>query len=274
MTRRYRLVIHAYPPAYRREHGEELLATAVELRPDGWSWREATSLLVGGLRERAHRATGRTRSGAWTSGVRTAVVLFLVLLVAEPIAHLLVPRADVSYDVGWPVLLAPLPVIGILLVTSRWPAACAASGLAIVGTARDLGRPELVAGVRLSSIVFSVVLAALVWSAALLGDGRRAMRPTTALGVLVAAVALAGVLHMGTGALLLLAMLGLIASGLVLASVDPRPLVVATTLALLTATLLATGPRGGVRGAIAMLFVLGLVLPTHLGIKRLTRTTT
>ena len=56
LERRCRLLLRAYPPAYRRDRGEEILGTLLEVTPAGRSWpraRDARSLAIAGLRERA-----------------------------------------------------------------------------------------------------------------------------------------------------------------------------------------------------------------------------
>ncbi len=47
--RSYRWVIRTYPPYYRRQHGPELIETALELNGGRWSARESRSFLVQGL---------------------------------------------------------------------------------------------------------------------------------------------------------------------------------------------------------------------------------
>jgi len=56
LERRCRLLLRAYPHAYRRDRGEEILGTLLEVTPAGRSWpraRDARSLAIAGLRERA-----------------------------------------------------------------------------------------------------------------------------------------------------------------------------------------------------------------------------
>jgi hypothetical protein len=81
LERRIRLLLRAYPPGYRADRGEEMLATLLEATPDGQDWpaaRDSWSLLAGGTR--ARRATNR-QLGLATS-LRQAVVLGLALYVS------------------------------------------------------------------------------------------------------------------------------------------------------------------------------------------------
>jgi hypothetical protein len=81
LERRIRLLLHAYPPGYRADRGEEMLATLLEATPDGRDWpsaRDSWSLLAGGTR--ARRAANRQLGPA--SSLRQAVVLGLALYVS------------------------------------------------------------------------------------------------------------------------------------------------------------------------------------------------
>lgn len=61
---RYRMLLRAYPPAYRAERGDEVVGTYLELAGDRTRPRmsDVTDLLAAGLRERlrARGATGVT----------------------------------------------------------------------------------------------------------------------------------------------------------------------------------------------------------------------
>ncbi len=78
LERRVRLLLRAYPPGYRADRGEEMLATLLEATPYGRDWpsaRDSWSLLAGGAR--ARRASNG-QPGPATS-LRQAVVLGLAL---------------------------------------------------------------------------------------------------------------------------------------------------------------------------------------------------
>ncbi|NJP94155.1 hypothetical protein HCN51_32775 [Nonomuraea sp. FMUSA5-5] len=73
LERRYRRLLLAYPRAYRREHGDELLDVLLEDAAPGRRipvLREAWGLLLGGVRSRiVHQATG----SAWVDGLHLGV---------------------------------------------------------------------------------------------------------------------------------------------------------------------------------------------------------
>jgi hypothetical protein len=58
LERRARALLRAYPVEYRRDRGEEIIGTLLELAPPGRTFpplRESCSLLMGGRRARAAR---------------------------------------------------------------------------------------------------------------------------------------------------------------------------------------------------------------------------
>jgi hypothetical protein len=90
LERRARLLLRAYPPAYRADRGEEMLGTLLEATPDGQHWPSALdswSLLAGGLRA---RRAGNRQLGPATS-LRQAVILGLALYLSLASAELLMP---------------------------------------------------------------------------------------------------------------------------------------------------------------------------------------
>lgn len=50
MRRPYRLSMRAYPPGYRRRHGDEMIETALAMHDGRWSARQAVSFLANGTR--------------------------------------------------------------------------------------------------------------------------------------------------------------------------------------------------------------------------------
>ncbi|WP_157547859.1 hypothetical protein [Nonomuraea candida] len=84
LERRYRRLLLAYPRAYRRQHGDELLDVLLEEAAPGRRvpvLREAWGLLVGGVRSRiAHQATGSARVGGLHLGVTAVAVVNLAAL--------------------------------------------------------------------------------------------------------------------------------------------------------------------------------------------------
>jgi hypothetical protein len=129
LRRRYQRLLVTYPTGYRAAHGEEILSTLLEAaRPAQRfpSWRESTSLLLGGLRLRARQAAKESPSRLWTDGLHLGVLL--VVLVNLGGALMLQP-------VPWTALLA----IGTLAVLRGWGRiALAATAIAALAVARPL----------------------------------------------------------------------------------------------------------------------------------------
>jgi hypothetical protein len=101
LERRYRLLLRAYPPAYRAARGAEITGTYLDLAGPGRRWPalgDVADVLRGGLRERL-RASGAHDAAA---GVRLAATVALATAAALAI---------------WQLLLRSLP--GQVLLTSR-----------------------------------------------------------------------------------------------------------------------------------------------------------
>jgi len=95
LERRCRRLLRAYPAAYRRERGEEILGTLLENTPPDrrWpSWREGRALVSGGLRVRS----GLNQLLTVAANLRLATVLGLVLMLLRLAAHDLTHRIVLS----------------------------------------------------------------------------------------------------------------------------------------------------------------------------------
>ncbi|HXT88436.1 MAG TPA: hypothetical protein VN714_04175 [Trebonia sp.] len=82
LERHARLLMRAYPPAYRADRGEEMIGTLLEATPPGRSWPlayEAASVISGGLRA---RRAANLRQGPLTS-LRQAAILCVALYLAQ-----------------------------------------------------------------------------------------------------------------------------------------------------------------------------------------------
>jgi hypothetical protein len=82
LRRRYQRLLFTYPSAYRRAHGEEMLGTLLEAaRPNQQvpAPRETTSLLLGGLRTRAHQAAIQSPRRLWADGLHLGVLLIVLV---------------------------------------------------------------------------------------------------------------------------------------------------------------------------------------------------
>jgi hypothetical protein len=82
LQRRYERLLFTYPSAYRGAHGEEMIGTLLEAaRPDQQfpAPREAVSLLLGGLRTRAHQAAMQSPRRLWADGLHLGVLLIVLV---------------------------------------------------------------------------------------------------------------------------------------------------------------------------------------------------
>lgn len=130
----YRLALRAYPPAYRRERGREILSTLADMQGDARrpSLRQIGALLEAGIGERGRAVTGGDRAGMWAEGCALAA-LVLLLLAATGAAFQL--GWDIWYarlGMGWPLggfTPVPLQTAGLVRVLTAallpWGAALA-----------------------------------------------------------------------------------------------------------------------------------------------------
>ncbi len=239
---RYRLALRAYPKDYRNEYGDEVVDTANELTDDRWSPRQARSLVASGLRTRARLASAGTSRGLWVDGVGLALILWLLLVSVPILAYaigitgevrmLLRPSAPVA-------VAASLIPAFVLTVTTRWPAAMTITAAGLLAVIADLLQgPVEPFGYQFAAITLSrvVVTATLAWWLAVRGDGRRVLSPAAAasvLAVLMGTAYLAGTPESAWAYAMVL--LGLPAVGLTLVTLDPRPVIAATTIWLILA---------------------------------------
>lgn len=225
LRRRYQRLLLTYPTGYRAAHGDEIVSTLLEAaRPMQQfpSWRESTSLLLGGLRVRARQAAKESPRRLWTDGLHLGVLLVVLVNLGGAMEMLLPP---------WTALLA----FGALAVLRGWGrTALAATAIAALAVARPLlpphlGLPWWLPGYGDWSAVGryvwpAVVLAVLAWP----GVGR--LRPRSWWWLLLPAVQAAlplverpwSLVKAGAEVGLLLAVL-VVAVG----ALDPRPAVAA-----------------------------------------------
>ena len=136
---RYHALLRAYPPAYRAEHGEEILATLEQTSPAGRSWpvwREARALLFGGLRLRALTAGGHSSRGLMLDGLHLGATLLVAANAA--LAVLAVTNGSAQggaalADLAWVLAFAGMVRGGRTLPT----ALVAAAALLSIVVARD-----------------------------------------------------------------------------------------------------------------------------------------
>jgi hypothetical protein len=224
LGRRYRRLLFTYPSGYRAAHGEEILSTLLEAaRPtQRWpSWREATSLLLGGLRMRARQAAKESPRRLWTDGLHLGVLLVVLVNLAS--------APQLRFPL-WTALVA----VGVLAVLRGWGrTALAATAIAALSVARPLlppiGLPWWLPGYGDWSAVGrygwpAVVLAVLAWP----GVGR--LRPRSWWWLLLpAAQAGLGLVEGPWSVVKAGAEVGLLLAVLVVAvgALDPRPAIAA-----------------------------------------------
>ena len=163
LRRRYQRLLFTYPTDYRAAHGDEILSTLLEAaRPtQRWpSWRESTSLLLGGLRLRARQAAKESPTRLWTDGLHLGVLLVVLVNLGH------------ALQMQFPLWIA-LVAIGALAVLRGWGrTALAATAIAALAVARPLlphiGLPWWLPGYGDWSAVGrylwpAVVLAVLAW---------------------------------------------------------------------------------------------------------------
>jgi hypothetical protein len=99
----YRWCLTAYPPKYRSEHGEDILATIKDAHGDQSraSLLECTALIVGGVRRRAAEAAADGPVKALFSALRGAAVILLLSNAAVEITgivhHWTAPRVPIPH---------------------------------------------------------------------------------------------------------------------------------------------------------------------------------
>ena len=129
LRRRYQRLLLTYPTGYRAAHGEEILSTLLEAaRPTQRfpSWRESTSLLLGGLRLRARQAAEESPARLWTDGLHLGVLLVVLVNLGSAL--------ETRFPL-WTALLA----VGALAVLRGWGrTALAATAIAALAVARPL----------------------------------------------------------------------------------------------------------------------------------------
>lgn len=86
LERHYRRLLSAYPGSYRRERGDEILATLLDMAAPDRRWpapREVAGLLVGATRTRARINLSRPAREIWAGGLRLAALVLLAQACAQ-----------------------------------------------------------------------------------------------------------------------------------------------------------------------------------------------
>jgi hypothetical protein len=134
LGRRYQRLLFTYPSAYRRAHGEEMLATLLDAaQPDQQlpAPREVASLLLGGLRTRARQAAMESPRRLWTDGLQLGVLLIVLVNLGHALHS------------PWPFpLWIALVALGALAVLRGWTrTALLATAVTALAAARPLLPP-------------------------------------------------------------------------------------------------------------------------------------
>jgi len=121
LERRCRLLLRAYPAAYRSERGEEIIDTLLETTPEGRDWpvpRDIRSLVAGGLSARAALNRRDTTAANLRVAVLVGVAAYLAFAVSGDLGDLLF-RAELGFSRGHPLPFAwPLLIVATLIVAT------------------------------------------------------------------------------------------------------------------------------------------------------------
>ncbi len=120
--RRSRRLLRAYPAAYRRGRGEEIISTLLEATPAERTWprpRDARALIVGGLKARAAQNRQLTTADNLRIAVMVGIALFLSVWIG---VDLRTAALDFSLPgMVWPTLLVGLPLAAALVLAWTAP---------------------------------------------------------------------------------------------------------------------------------------------------------
>jgi hypothetical protein len=99
--RRSRWLLLAYPAAYRRERGEEMIGTLQDSTPDGRTWprlRDVRALATGGLRARAAQNRRLSAAANLRIAVMAGVSMYLVLIGADDLGNWVIDPGPLRYE--------------------------------------------------------------------------------------------------------------------------------------------------------------------------------
>jgi hypothetical protein len=276
LERRCRLLLRAYPAAYRQERGEEIIGTLLQATPAGRSWplaRDVRALIVGGLRARA--ALNRRLTTA--ANLRIAALVgaagylsFSALVYLRVGARMLLLATGRAHEGGW-LLLAVAALVGVT-VAAVWLSG--RRGIPLAAAITAAAGVSLAGGWRPTALGWPVTeLACLAVLALLAGRGERPGVRWLWPVALVAVVSLAAGLVPGVGPLVfgtLLLALGVVS--VLWVFIDARPAI--ATAVFLLAFWLPSGidrlARGvGIAPGVPLLVLVALV--TALAVWRLHR---
>jgi hypothetical protein len=124
LERHCRLLLLAYPAAYRRVRGEEITGTLLEATPEGRSWpraRDVRSLVAGGIRARAAQNRRLTTAAnlriAALAGAASYLAFSALAYLRVGVLALTAPTGR-THAAGW--LLLPVAVLVGVTVAMVW----------------------------------------------------------------------------------------------------------------------------------------------------------
>jgi hypothetical protein len=122
LERRCRMLLRAYPRWYRRQRGEEMLATLLESSEPGQRWpsaRDARALIIGGLRVRAVQEQRLTTAANLRLAAQLGAVLTLLVVAAGSMTNFVMmgPRLWVYPGPGYWLAYG---LLGLAAVIAAW----------------------------------------------------------------------------------------------------------------------------------------------------------
>jgi hypothetical protein len=162
LERRYRRLLRAYPAGYRKESGEEMLATLLEAAPAGETWpslRDARALVMGGLRVRAAQNHRLGTAANLRLSALFGVAMALGIVVASGIRPVIDGAIPLTRGYPWylPVLWSlTLAVVGLAWFARR-PATIMIAALAAAAVSFYPGQPDAFRAYTLLLVVLAVL---------------------------------------------------------------------------------------------------------------------
>jgi hypothetical protein len=120
LERRCRVLLHAYPAAYRRARADEMLGTLLETTPHGRTWplpRDTWALLLGGLRARGGLEHRLSTPGNLRLAALLGCAIFLSFTAVDYASYSVVNVFGPGLFVYW----QPLTVAGLILTAAVLP---------------------------------------------------------------------------------------------------------------------------------------------------------
>jgi len=128
LERRARILLRAYPAAYRRARGEEIIGTLLEATPAGRTRprpRDARAFLTGGLKARAAQNKRLTTGANLRVAVMVGVALYLSVWVASYVNSAAIDFGEKSLPAvgwsAWPAVLTALPIAATVVLAWTAP---------------------------------------------------------------------------------------------------------------------------------------------------------